>query len=133
MSRLDPDSAASWRHVIAAADSGTGAPVLALAGRFGFAAAAELATAIERTLHGQRSLVLDLAAVEYISSAPLAAIVEAGDRCTTAGGVLAVAAASDPVRLALEFIDASRVVAIHPTREAALAAANALNGTQSRR
>ena len=133
MSRLEPDSAASWRHVIAAADSTSGVPVLTLAGRFGFAAAAELAGSIAQTLDGQRSLVLDLAAVEYISSAPLAAILEAGDRCISAGGVLAVASASDPVRLALEFMGAGRTVAIHPTREAALAATAALNETQSRR
>ena len=114
------DQGAVWTHRIAS-EAGGGVPILALAGRFGFAATADLANAIDRLLVGSASMVVDLGQVEYVSSGSLDVLVRAAERCAGGGGVLALVIATDPVRLALEFSGSIGVFAIAPTREAALA------------
>jgi stage II sporulation protein AA (anti-sigma F factor antagonist) len=80
-----------------------GVLLLLLAGRVGVASAATLATAVaDAVTRGDRHLVLDLSAVDYVSSAGLKALETAADRCAETHGSLALRAASRPVRLALE-------------------------------
>jgi anti-anti-sigma factor len=80
-----------------------GTLVLVLAGRFGFASATSLTTAVAGALaRGDRHLVLDLASVDYVSSAGLNALEAAADRCAETRGSLVLSAVSEPVRLALE-------------------------------
>ena len=114
------DGAGLWQHRMAW-ESVDGVPILTLAGRFGFAAAADLAKAIDRLLAGSSALVVDLVQVEYVSSGALDVLVRARERCSAAGGKLALAVATDPVRLALEFGGSIGAFAIAPTRDGALA------------
>jgi anti-anti-sigma factor len=80
-----------------------GVLVLLLAGRVGVESAAALVTAVaDAVASGDRDLVLDLSAVDYVSSAGLKALETAADRCAETHGSLALRAASQPVRLALE-------------------------------
>lgn len=80
-----------------------GVLVLSLAGRVGFVSAATLVTTVaDAVARGDRHVVLDLAAVDYASSAGLHALEAAADRCASADGSLVLRAVSEPVRLALD-------------------------------
>jgi anti-anti-sigma factor len=80
-----------------------GVLLLLLAGRVGFESAATLVTAVgDAVARGDRNLVLDLTAVDYVSSAGLNALEAAAERCAETHGSLALRAVSQPVRLALE-------------------------------
>src|SRR5437867_7586675 len=66
-----------------------GVLVLALAGRVGFASADAVAMAVsDATAKGNRNLVIDLGAVDYLSSAGLRALETAAARCAAAHGTL---------------------------------------------
>ena len=80
-----------------------GAAVLLLEGRLGHATAAELEAAAGRLLgQGVLELVIDLSAVDYVSSAALQVIEALADDLSSRGGRLTLRALSVPARLALE-------------------------------
>jgi anti-anti-sigma factor len=82
---------------------GTGVLVLALAGRIGAASAARLDAALtEAVSRGDRRLVIDMAEVDYISSAGLKVLAAAVHRCAAAGGAFVACGLLDPVRIALD-------------------------------
>ena len=82
-----------------------------MAGRVGFGSAATLVTAVaDAVARGDRNLVLDLTAVDYVSSAGLNALEAAADRCAQADGSLVLRAVTEPVRLALELGGLSQLV-----------------------
>jgi anti-anti-sigma factor len=80
-----------------------GVLVFRLAGRVGVTSAPALVAAVtDAVAREDRHLVLDLSAVDYLSSAGLNALEEAAERCAAAGGRLVLRSLSEPVRLALE-------------------------------
>ena len=80
-----------------------GTLVVSFAGRMGVASARSVtATVADALARGERHLVLDLASVDYISSAGLNALEAAAEQVTESRGILVVTAASEPVRRALE-------------------------------
>lgn len=80
-----------------------GVAVLVLEGRLGHATAAELEAAAGRLLgQGASELVIDLSAVDYISSAALHVTEALADDLARRGGRLTLRAPSAPARLALE-------------------------------
>lgn len=97
--------------------------VLTLRGRLGTASAGDLIDAVlpaaEET-GGYRGVLVDLAGVDYMSSAGLMAIDAAAGRMRLAGRHLVLCAACDAVRLVLEFGGVLGDVALEPTRDAGL-------------
>jgi anti-anti-sigma factor len=79
-----------------------GVIVLALAGRVGAASAVSLDAAVARIVGGgDARLVIDLAAVDYVSSAGLNALASAAVLCAQARGALVLCGLAEPVRIAL--------------------------------
>jgi anti-anti-sigma factor len=96
-------------------------PVVAAAGRICVGTAGELTEATMGILAaGERSVLLDLAGVDYVSSAGLLAIEALSARFDAAGGEFALCGLSEPVRLVFELaglfdhvrVEADRVSAI---------------------
>lgn len=80
-----------------------GVVVLVLAGRLGAASVANFDAAVAESVgRGDVRLVIDLAGVDYVSSAGLHALAAAAGRCVRARGGLALCGLADPVRIALE-------------------------------
>lgn len=80
-----------------------GVLVLALAGRLGAASAGSFDAAIAQTVgRGDARLVIDLTAVDYVSSAGLNALASAAALCARARGALVLCGLVDPVRIALD-------------------------------
>ena len=80
-----------------------GVLVLALAGRLGAASARSLDAAVAEAVgRGDARLVVDLAAVDYVSSAGLNALASAAGLCARARGALVLCGLADPVRIALD-------------------------------
>ena len=75
--------------------------LLIVAGRLGTAAAPELRSALDAATSAGGHVRLDLADVDYISSAGLAVLDDAAQRLRAAGGELKVVRASEAVSLAL--------------------------------
>jgi anti-anti-sigma factor len=95
--------------------------VLALRGRLGTASAGELIQAVLRAIdEGHREILVDLEAVDYMSSAGLMAVDAVAGRIRTAGGRVALCAACDPVRLVLQFGGLLEDVPLERTRDAGL-------------
>lgn len=95
--------------------------VLALRGRLGTAAAGDFIQAVLRAIdEGHREILVDLDAVDYMSSAGLIAVDAVAGRMRAAGGRLALCAACDPVRLVLQFGGLLEDVPLEPTRDAGL-------------
>ncbi|MEQ1729046.1 MAG: STAS domain-containing protein [Vicinamibacterales bacterium] len=78
---------------------------LIVAGRLGSAGAAELRSALDAATSAGGRVHLDLAEVDYISSAGLAVLGEVSQRFREAGGVLEVIRPSEAVSLALRLAD----------------------------
>jgi anti-anti-sigma factor len=80
-----------------------GVLVLAVAGRLGAASAAILDAAVARAVgRGDARLVIDLAGVDYVSSAGLKALASAAGLCLRGRGALALCGLAEPVRVALD-------------------------------
>ena len=97
--------------------------ILTLAGRVGVDAAPRLEAAIAtatRQLYPR--LVLDLASLDYLSSAGLAVLERAAGDCAERHGTLVLACATEPVRLVLELAGLVDRVTLAPTREDAVSA-----------
>lgn len=82
--------------------------------------AAELDGAIDRT--GGR-LVLDMSGVDYVSSAGLKVLDEAASRCRAGGGLLVLAAPTEPVQITFDLGGLASRVPVEPSLEAAVARA----------
>lgn len=103
-------------------DRRDGVLVLALAGRVGFASADTLAaTVADAMAKGERSLVIDLASVDYVSSAGLNALEAAATACAALGGTLVLCAVTEPVRVALDLAGLLSQFPIERTRDRAVA------------
>ena len=98
-----------------------GVLVLALTGRLGAASAvrydAAVADAVDR---GYARLVIDMAGVDYVSSAGLNALGAAAGLCARARGALALCALADPVRIAMDLGGLLPDLPIEPSRAQAI-------------
>jgi len=82
-------------------DRASGVATLVVQGRIGSAGAADLRAAIEESAVAGERLLLDLEAVDYLSSAGLAVLQQAARHVHNEGGSLELARASEPVKMAL--------------------------------
>jgi anti-anti-sigma factor len=98
-----------------------GVLVLALSGRLGGTSAGALTTALTDAIgEGDVRVVLDLTEMDYVSSAGLQSIGSAAARCTAVNGGLALCGVAAPVRIALELAGLLDLLAVEPSREAAV-------------
>ena len=96
--------------------------VLHAAGRLDGTTAASFESAVLAKLDDKPSrLVLDLAGVDYVSSAGLRAILVAVKRGKSVGCVMALCRLRDHIREVFDLSGFTNVVPIHPTVEEALA------------
>jgi anti-sigma B factor antagonist len=78
-----------------------GVLILALSGRLGFNSAGIVDAVVARAVGaGDTRLVIDLAGVDYLSSAGLHALAAAAGRCLSVGGALALCGLTEPARVA---------------------------------
>ena len=99
----------AWYFSVESLKSDDGPLVLKLAGRLGTASAGPLGESIERAYAaGNRKIVLDLAGLDYISSAGVGAIERAADRLAGAGGALMLTRPQGALKLALDLAGAIR-------------------------
>jgi len=99
-----------------------GVLILALAGRIGHRAAADLTDRLERAFAaGDHRLVLDFSGVDYLSSRGALALEAAGTRVHARAGRLALCGVTEPVRLVLDLAIAAGSLAIEPTSDRAVA------------
>jgi anti-anti-sigma factor len=99
-----------------------GVKVAALRGRLDTATAARVEEKLLALLEGGGTVLADLAEVHYVSSAGLRVLLKAAKQAKTAGVAFAVSGPQAPVREVLEISGFDKILAIHPTRDAALAA-----------
>ena len=98
-----------------------GVLVLALAGRLGAASAVRFNAVIAEAVgRGDARLVIDLAGVDYVSSAGLNALAAAAGLCSRARGTLALCGLADPVRIALDLGGLLPDLPIEPSRDQAI-------------
>jgi anti-anti-sigma factor len=98
-----------------------GVVVLALAGRLGAASALGFDAAVAEAVgRGDARLVIDLAGVDYVSSAGLNALAAAAGLCARARGALALCGLADPVRIALDLGGLLSDFQIEPSRDQAI-------------
>jgi anti-sigma B factor antagonist len=98
-----------------------GALVLALSGPLGAASADRFAAAVaEAVRRGEARLVIDLAEVDYVSSAGLNALATAASLCAQARGAMALCGLTEPVRIALDLGGLLPDLAIEPSRDHAI-------------
>jgi anti-anti-sigma factor len=103
-----------------------GALVLALAGRLGATSAVYLDAAVTEAVgRGDARLVIDLAGVDYVSSAGLKALASAASRCASAHGDLALCGLGEPVRIALDLGGLTADLPVESTRDRAVARVSA--------
>ena len=100
----------------------SGALVVAPTGRLDSLSAGELEKLVASRLDaGERRLVVDLAGVEYISSAGLRVLLMAAKRLKQPPAALVLCGMGPSVRTVLELTGFVPLFAIEPTREQALA------------
>jgi anti-anti-sigma factor len=98
----------AWKFSVSA-EKTSHATVLRLSGRFGHRAAPEFAHAVAACLaDGATDVVIDLAAVDYLSSPGLRAIVDLAARLEPRRGQVVVRGARDAVRVTLGLADFAR-------------------------
>jgi anti-sigma B factor antagonist len=103
-----------------------GVLVLEVAGRMSAASAGRLSETFARAFSRETRLVVDLSAVDYISSAGLHTLEVAADRASGAGGragTLVLCAVPEPVRIALDLAGLLPRLQIEPSRDLAVARA----------
>lgn len=99
-----------------------GVLIFELSGRLGHGSAHRLTTAVDaHTDQPGRGLILDLANVDYISSAGLLAIDLAAKQVAATDGVLVLCALPEPVRIAFDLAGFLSRYPIEPSRERAIA------------
>lgn len=95
-------------------------------GRMDFDAAPGFQEAVERALASAArppAVIIDGAALEYVSSAGLRAVLLGARAAQRAGIPFALCALQPPVREVFELSGFSRIIAVHPDRATALAQA----------
>jgi anti-sigma B factor antagonist len=94
--------------------------VLTLAGRLGAESAARLeAVVVEAIGRGDVRLVIDLAGVDYVSSAGLTVLGKAAELCVGARGALVLCGLVDAVRMAADLGGLTAQIPIEPSQELA--------------
>ena len=105
-----------------------GVLILILTGRLGAASAVHLGVALgDAAARGDARLVIDLAGVDYVSSAGLNALEAAAGLCARARGALALCEVTDPVRIALDLGGLLPDLPIEPSRGQAIVRVAALS------
>jgi anti-sigma B factor antagonist len=103
-----------------------GALLVMASGELDLAAAPRLATVLSMaTASDEPAVVLDLAAVDFIDSTALGAIMHASTETEAAGKRMLVVAVDGPVRRLLEITNLTGRFRVYPSRDDALAAASA--------
>jgi anti-anti-sigma factor len=103
-----------------------GALLVTATGELDLAAAPRLATVLSIATQGaEPNVVLDLAAVDFIDSTALGAIMHASTEAEAVGKQMLVVALDGPVRRLLEITNLTGRFRVYPSREDALAAAAA--------
>jgi anti-anti-sigma factor len=98
-----------------------GVLVVTLTGRLGRASADALRQTLESAIdNGERRLVLDFEAVDYVSSAGLAALAAANSRLEPWRGALVLCALAEPVRIVFDLAGVLHQFAIEPSRALAI-------------
>jgi stage II sporulation protein AA (anti-sigma F factor antagonist) len=98
-----------------------GVLVLALTGRLSAASAVRLDAAVANAVRrGNVRLVIDLAGVDYVSSAGLRALGSAAGLCVRARGALVLCGLAAAVRIALDLSGFLPDLTIEPSREQAI-------------
>ena len=114
MKRID----STWKLEITK-DIEEGVIVLTVAGRLGSETSQQLADTLDQLIHdGTRRILVDLQAVDYLSSAGLRALDEAATELQQSGGQLVVCTVPDPVRLPLALAGLLTKLGIEPSRDA---------------
>ena len=91
-----------WGLTVARSE-GSGPSAFVLTGRISLTTAPQLEQALDAAVAaGTREIVVDLAGVDYVSSAGLKVLARTAERLTALGGRLVLAAPQPPVRVALE-------------------------------
>ena len=109
-----------------------GVHVFAPAGRLGTLSSGELIEALVSAIKdGGRLVLVDLAAVDYISSAGLLALDAVSGRVQAAGGTLVLCGLVEPVRLAFDLAGLLPHFAIAPSRDLVIARLAAGNTSRS--
>ena len=85
----------------ASLDRSSGVATLSVSGRIGSAGAVDLKSAIQNAAVAGERLLLDLDAVDYLSSPGLAVLQDAARQLAEQGGALDLVRASEAVRMAL--------------------------------
>jgi anti-anti-sigma factor len=96
-----------------------GVLILVASGRFDSVTSADLEARLLPAA-GERPLVLDLAGVEYVSSAGLRVLLKLARRMKDAGGELLLCAMGDPVRQVFDLAGFLPLFSIEPSRQRAL-------------
>jgi anti-anti-sigma factor len=95
--------------------------VVTIAGRVDSATAPTMDAELEKTVSGNKKVVLDLKDVEYMSSAGVRAIVKALRQAHKNRGGLKLARPSDPIVEILHTIGMMEIVQVYPSVEEAIA------------
>ncbi len=96
--------------------------ILKPVGRLDSLSCREFETRLLAALDESKTVVVDCAALDYISSAGLRVLLVAAKHNRTSGGRLALAALRENVREVFEISGFSAIFALHPTVAAAVAA-----------
>ena len=103
-------------------ERGDGIIILAVTGRLGTVSSGILVDALSQEIReGHLRLLVDLAGVDYVSSAGLGALQEIAQRLHESRGELILCALSEPVRLVFDLAGLLSAFAIEPSRAAGLA------------
>jgi anti-anti-sigma factor len=101
-----------------------GHTVVIPAGRVDFNSASEFQAQLERAVGGARApaaVIVDCAALEYVSSAGLRAVLLAARAAQRAGIAFVLCALQPAVREVFDLSGFSRIISVYPDRAAALA------------
>jgi anti-anti-sigma factor len=103
-------------------EKSSGILVVAPAGRLDSTSSSELEQRLlTRVGSGERLVVVDMAGIDYISSAGLRVFLRLAKKLKELGGELALAAMGEPVRQVFELAGFLPLFAMEPSRELALA------------
>jgi anti-anti-sigma factor len=107
-------------HLIITVDTIDEVAVLAPSGRVSHATCDLLDKALDEAITAMRAVIVDLAGVDYISSAGLHALARAASRLQMQGAELVLCGLQETVRPAFELAGPIRHLAVEADRDAAL-------------